>query len=111
MHIILKNYQTPVGTLYNNLYRQPAVQASVAVVRNAAKKYGINGHAAALRWTAFHGILDGGNGDGVIFGVSKIQQLHQSLDAFEAGPLPAELARAITAVYATVEGAEPPYHL
>jgi len=97
--------------MYNTLYSQPPVQASVATVRDAAEKHGVSGHAAALRWTAFHGVLDGKYGDGVIFGVSKIEQLHKTLDALEAGPLPAELAGAITAVYATVEGAEPPYHL
>lgn len=83
----------------------------MATVRHAAEKRGISGHAAALRWTAFHGVLDGKYGDGVIFGVSKMEQLHKTLDALEAGPLPTELAGAITAVYATVEGAEPPYHL
>ena len=82
----------------------------MAAVREAAEKHGISGHAAAMRWTAFHSVLDGKYGDGVIFGVSKIEQLHETLDALEAGPLPAELAGAITAIYATVEGAEPASH-
>ena len=97
--------------MYGNLYGQPPVQASVATVRDGAEKYGISGHAAAVRWTALHSALDGKYGDGVIFGVSKIEQLHKTLDALEAGPLPVELAAAITAIYATLEGAEPPYHL
>ncbi|KAI1845891.1 hypothetical protein JX265_011213 [Neoarthrinium moseri] len=100
-----------VGKLYSNLYGQAPVQASVAIVRDASEKHGINGHAAALRWTAFHSNLDGEYGDAVIFGVSKMEQLHKTLDALEAGPLPAELADAISSVYATVEGSEPPYHL
>lgn len=93
------------------MYGQRAVQDSIGTVRDAAEKHGIGGHAAALRWTAFHSILDGEYGDGIIFGVSNIDQLHKSLDALEDGPLPAELAEAITAIYATVEGAEPSYHL
>jgi len=64
-----------------------------------------------MRWTAFHSILDGQHGDGIVFGVSKIEQLHKTLDALEAGPLPTALAEAISAVYATVEGSEPSYHL
>lgn len=40
-----------------------------------------------------------------------MEQLYETLDAIEAGPLPTDLAEAITAVYATVEGSEPPYHL
>jgi len=79
-------------------------------VRNAAEKHGIDGHSAALRWTAYHGALDGDFGDALAFSVSKIEQLHKTLDALEAGPLPAELANTITAVYATVAGSEPAYH-
>ncbi|KAI8632257.1 Aldo/keto reductase [Xylariaceae sp. FL1651] len=100
-----------IGKNYSAGYGQPAVRASVALVRDAAEKHGISGHAAALRWTAFHSILDGKYGDAVIFAVSKMEQLHNTLDAIDAGPLPADLADALTAVYATVEGAEPPYHL
>ena len=83
----------------------------MATVRDAAAKHGISGHAAAVRWTAFHSVLDGRFGDAVIFAVSKIEQLHSTLDALEAGPLPAGLADAISTVYASVEGFEPPYHL
>ena len=100
-----------IGKVYTTLYGQPPVKASVSAVRDAADKHGISGHAAALRWTAFHGVLDAKYGDGVVFGVSKMEQLHKTLDALEAGPLPAELADAMTAVYATLEGAGPAYHL
>jgi aflatoxin B1 aldehyde reductase len=83
----------------------------VGTVLSAAGKHGISGHAAAVRWTAFHGALDGNYGDAVIFGVSKLEQLHKTLDALEAGHLPDEVADAISAIYATIQGDEPPYHL
>ncbi len=108
---MLTRYENVIGNLYSAVYGQPPVQASVTTVRDAAEKHSIDGHSAALRWTAFHSALDGKYGDGVIFAVSKMEQLHKTLDALEAGPLPADLAEAITAIYATVEGAEPPYHL
>ncbi len=100
-----------IRKLYSAAYGQPPVQASIATVQGAAEKHGIRGHAAAPLWTAFHSVLDGKYGDGVIFGVSKIEQLYKTLDALEAVHLPAELAEAISAVYATAEGAEPPCHL
>lgn len=103
--------ENPIGKLYSTLYGQLSLQDLVTTVRNAVKKYNISGHAAAMRWTAFHSALDEKYGDGVIFGISKIEQLHKNLDALEAGPLPAEVAKAITAIYATIEGSEPPYHL
>jgi aflatoxin B1 aldehyde reductase len=84
----------------------------VATVRRAAEKHGVSGHAAALRWTRFHSQLDGQHGDAVVFGIRTMQQLQQSLDAFEAGPLPDELADAITAVYKSFEGGEEPtFHM
>ncbi|KXH30345.1 aflatoxin B1 aldehyde reductase member 2 [Colletotrichum salicis] len=100
-----------LGKVYTYLYRKPPVRIAVATILDVAVKHGISGHAAAIRWTAFHSTLDAENGDAIIFGVSKIDQLHQTLDALEAGPLPGDLADAIAAIYSTVEGAEPPYHL
>lgn len=100
-----------IGKLYNSLYGDTAVVESVNTVKSATKKYDISGHAAALRWTMFHSALDGKLGDGLIFAVSKLNQLHETIDALEAGPLPADLAEVITAVYATVDGKGPPYHL
>lgn len=83
----------------------------MTTIKDATKKYNISGHAAALRWTAFHSVLDGKFGDGLIFAVSKMEQLYETFDALEAGPLPTDLAQEMTAIYATVEGKEPPYHL
>lgn len=100
-----------MGQVYRTLYGDPAVQDAVASAGEATKRHGIDGHAAALRWAAFHSALDGSYGDGVIFGVSKVEQVHKSLDALEAGPLPDEVADAFSAIYATLRGAGPGYHL
>ncbi|CAG9990286.1 unnamed protein product [Clonostachys byssicola] len=103
--------ENATGNLYNALYKDAAVRASAAIVHDASARHGISGHAAAIRWTAYHSALDGKFGDGIAFGVSKVEQVHKTLDALEAGPLPADVADAITAIYATVEGSEPPYFL
>ncbi|EON97135.1 putative aldo keto protein [Phaeoacremonium minimum UCRPA7] len=100
-----------VARKYSALYGQPPVRAAVDTLEKAAKKHGISGHAAAIRWTAFHSALDGKYGDGLTFTVSTLAQVHGTLDALEAGPLPDEVADAISAIYATCEGSEPPFHL
>ncbi|KAI1303845.1 Aldo/keto reductase [Xylaria venustula] len=100
-----------IGKNYNVFYGHPLIQAAVAPIIAAAEKHGISGHAAALRWTAFHSILDGSYGDGIIFTVSKMEQLHKTLDAIDAGPLPADLADAFSTLYSTTEGHSLPYHL
>jgi len=93
------------------LYGKPLVQSSVAAVRAAAQRNGISGHAAAVRWTAYHSALDGKYGDALLFSASSIEQLNSTLDALEAGPLPDDLAEPISAVYASLEGTGPPYCL
>ncbi|GAP90877.1 putative aflatoxin B1 aldehyde reductase member 2 [Rosellinia necatrix] len=100
-----------IGKNYNGFYGHPLIQAAVPRILAAAEKHGISGHAAALRWTAFHSILDGSHGDGIIFAVSRMEQLHKTLDAIDAGPLPADLAEAFSALYSTTEGPSLPYHL
>ena len=93
------------------MYSKPAVQDSIDLVAEAVAKHDMTGHEAALRWVAYHSVLDGKHGDALIFGVSKLEQLDKTLDALERGPLPEDVADAMTAVYATVEGSEPAFHL
>jgi aflatoxin B1 aldehyde reductase len=107
----LTKQQNLIGKVYSSKYGQDPVKIAVSTVQDAAKKHGISAHTAALRWTVFHSVLDGKYGDGVVFGASKIKQLHDCLDAIEAGPLPAELADAIDAVYASLGGSGPAYHM
>jgi aflatoxin B1 aldehyde reductase len=100
-----------IGQIYTKLYSHPNVHASIETVKKAAAKHNISGHAAALRWTMFHSILDGAHGDGVIFGVSKMEQLTKTMDSIDAGPLPEELAEALSKVFATLGGNGPKYHM
>jgi aflatoxin B1 aldehyde reductase len=99
-----------VGDLYSSMYEKPAILDAVDRVFDVAAKHNITTHAAALRWVAFHSQLDGKYGDGVVFSTSKLAQLNQNLDAFEAGPLPTELAETLSAVYNSVKGEEPFWH-
>ena len=100
-----------MGQMQHNFYGKPAVQAAIDRVTKAASVHGIIGHEAALRWTVYHGVLDGRHGDGVIFSVSKLEQLTPTIKALEAGPLPHDLAEALSAIYETMDGQGPPYHL
>ncbi|KAI8954446.1 Aldo/keto reductase [Xylaria longipes] len=99
------------GKAYNGIFGHPLIQASVVSILALADKHGISGHGAALRWAAFHSILDGSYGDGIIFTASTMEQLNKTLDAIDAGPLPADLADAFSAIYSTTEGPSLPYHL
>lgn len=74
-----------------------------------AAQHDVSAHAAAVRWAAFHSILDGKYGDALIVGMSSIAQLNKTLDSIEEGPLPADLAESIGAVHATLGDNEPPF--
>lgn len=75
-----------------------------------ASRYGISGHAAALRWTAHHSVLNEKYGDAIIIGASSLEQLESNLDMIEQGPLPDDVVGALEAAYEEI-GDEIPYHL
>lgn len=103
--------QNFIGGIYTTLYASSAVSTAVESVRALTEKHGINSHAAALRWTAFHSKLDGKYGDALIIGQSKIEQLQKTLDAIDEGPLPGDLVESINAVYDSIGDGEPPFHM
>lgn len=88
-----------IGSLYSQFYDKPQFAAAVEKVEAAAAKHNISGHAAALRWTAYHSALDASLGDAVIIGGSRLEQLKENVDIIEAGPLPEELAQAVEDVF------------
>lgn len=88
------------------MYEKPALEEAFQRATAAGERHGISGHAAALRWTAYHSILDHTLGDAIIIGASTLDQLKQNLDIIEEGPLPKEVADAMGEVYKYVGDAE-----
>jgi len=64
---------------------------------------------ASLRWMLHHSVLKGGEGDGVILGASKAEQLEQNLRAVEGGPLDAEVVKALDEAWQQCKANCPPY--
>ncbi|KAI1016417.1 hypothetical protein LB503_010367 [Fusarium chuoi] len=98
------------GSITNSLYIKPSVLGAVDKAIEVFGKHNIGGHAAALRWTAHHSILDKKYGDGLIIGASSPQQLESNVDTIEEGPLPEEVTAALNAVYEEA-GDEVSYHM
>lgn len=77
-----------------------------------AVQHGINGHAAALRWTAFHSALDQSKSDAIILGASSTAQMESNLKAIEDGPLPSPVVSTFEAVYGSIDKeAHASYHM
>ncbi|KAK5989639.1 Aldo-keto reductase [Cladobotryum mycophilum] len=100
----------PLGKLYSSYYLKPSIEKAKDSVGELAAKHGINTHAAALRWTVYHSILSNKYDDAVVIGASSSEQLVQSLDMIEAGPLSEDLVRALDSLYEQVAGDEILYH-
>lgn len=101
--------QTFLGSFYSALYLKPSIEAATENALAVASKHSISGHAAALRWTAYHSALDAKYGDSIIIGASTIDQANSNLDIAEAGPLPDDAAVAFDALYEEVGADEIPY--
>lgn len=100
-----------VGQLYAATYDKPKIAIAADHAKEVAAKHGINGHAAALRWTTFHSILDRAKGDAVIIGASSVAQLVTNLDIIDQGPLPQELVEVLDGVYGQLGDEAAKYHM
>jgi aflatoxin B1 aldehyde reductase len=100
------NIASPLGAKYAQDYFQDPLFAAAEIVRQQARKYGISGHAAALRWTTWHSQLGAEYGDAIIIGASKLSQLKENMDILEQGPLPEPLVETMNSVWEDVRALE-----
>lgn len=56
----------------------------------------------AIRWIAFNSALE--NGDGIILGASKTEQIRETVLMMRKGPLPAEVLEAAEDLWSNVGG-------
>lgn len=100
-----------MGQLYAANYSKPKIAIAADKTTEVAAKHGINGHAAALRWTTYHSILDREKGDAVIIGASSTAQLATNMNIIDQGPLPQELVDVLDGVYGQLGDEAIKYHL
>ncbi|CAL8355588.1 unnamed protein product [Gadus morhua 'NCC'] len=79
------------ATAYRNRYWKESHFQAISLVSQALETaYGSEKPtmtSAAIRWMYHHSQIKGDNGDGVIIGMSSMEQLQQNLSASEEGPL------------------------
>jgi len=80
-------------------------EQGVDALRAIADAAGVPMAEFALRWT-----IDRPAVNGVLIGGSRPQNIRTNLAAIARGPLPADLADAVTAVSTTLHGPMPAYH-
>ncbi|KAK4151395.1 NADP-dependent oxidoreductase domain-containing protein [Chaetomidium leptoderma] len=89
------------GRVYRDRYFRDTTFRALQVVEQAVEKAGLTMIETALRWVVHHSALKIKDGnDGVIIGVSSIEQLDANLTNLEKGPLPEEVVKALDEAWA-----------
>lgn len=94
---------------YQKRYWKKSFFDAVDLIRKAGEKHGINTIEATYRWLAFHSMLNGGRGDAILIGASKLPHLQQNMDTLKAGPLPEDMVQAFEQAWALTKADSPEY--
>lgn len=85
-----------MGDMYRKRYFKDSTFEALQIIEPVVAKHGLTMVETALRWVVNHSALNIKDGnDGVIIGVSNIDQLDQNLKDCEKGPLPEEVLQAL----------------
>lgn len=98
--------------MYRDRYFKDATFKALQLIEQAAQKHNLTLLEIALRWCIHHSALKtrvkGGN-DGVIIGVSRLEQLEGNLADLEKGPLPDEVVETLDEAWLIAKSTAPTY--
>lgn len=98
------------GKLYRKRYFKDSTFEALSIIEPVVQKHGLTMVETALRWVVNHSALNIKDGtDGIIIGVSSIQQLDQNLKDCEKGPLPEEVVKALDQAWMVAKADTPNY--
>jgi aflatoxin B1 aldehyde reductase len=85
-----------MGNMYRGRYFRDSNFEALRIIEPVAKKYNLTLIEVAFRWLVHHSQLKIKDGtDGIIIGVSSMDQLKNNLKALEEGPLPEEIVNVL----------------
>lgn len=94
---------------YQERYWKKSCFHAVELIKTVAEKYGINSIEATYRWLAYHSMLNGDRGDGILIGASKMTHLKQNMETIKAGPLPEDVVSAFEKAWMISKNDSPEY--
>jgi len=99
-----------MGEAYRERYFKDSNFAALQIIEPIVEKYKLTMVETALRWVVNHSALSVKDGnDGVVIGVSSLEQLDQNLKDCEKGPLPQEVLDALDKAWLTCKPDTPNY--
>ncbi|KIW06149.1 uncharacterized protein PV09_03311 [Verruconis gallopava] len=101
------------GNRYRERYFRDSLFDALKSIEPVTQKYNLTLIETALRWIVHHSVLkvfakDGGH-DGIIIGVSSLEQLEANLADLEKGPLPDEVVQILDQAWDRIKYQGPPY--
>lgn len=88
------------NALLDRLYGDENIRRAVEQFKKRLEGSGVQATEAALRWVVFHSALR--DGDAVIIGASKVEQVVSSMKIVRRGPLDNEVVKAVEQVWEDV---------
>lgn len=98
---------TPIGKMYSGMYSRPDLLESLAQWEAAAEAEGCSRADLAYRWVRFNSPLKPELGDCMIVGARNVNQLKQTLQGVNAGPLKEETLKRIDGIWDLVKDSAP----
>lgn len=98
-----------MGEMYRKRYFKDSTFEALRIIEPVVTKHGLTMVETALRWMVHHSALDVNGGDGIIIGVSGLDQLDQNLKDCEKGPLPEEVLQALDKAWKVSQPDTPNY--
>ncbi|KAI0149292.1 NADP-dependent oxidoreductase domain-containing protein, partial [Pestalotiopsis sp. NC0098] len=99
-----------LGASYRKRYFRDSTFEALLIIEPVAEAHGLKLVEIALRWLVHHSALNVINGqDGIVIGVSSMQQLDQNLEGCEKGPLPEEVVNALDQAWLVAKTEAPNY--
>ncbi|KAI9716595.1 MAG: hypothetical protein M1828_007628 [Chrysothrix sp. TS-e1954] len=92
---------SPIGAAMGRLFGAPELGVAFAKLRDVCGRFGVGTLEAGLRWIFWHSAL--GEGDGVILGASRDEQVTLNVESVMKGPLPGEVVTVIEEVWRDLE--------
>ena len=99
--------KTDLGKMYSKLYNRPSYLEALSLWRDIAKEEGVSAADLAYRWVKYNSPLKAEHGDAIIFGASNVEQLKQTVDSINGGPLSEKAAKQIDEVWKKIEHEAP----
>jgi aflatoxin B1 aldehyde reductase len=102
--------QGALGSWYRTKYFKDSIFEAVTIIEAAAAKDGLSLVEVGFRWLRHHSALKMELGsDGILIGVSTLDQLKSNLDAIESGPLSDNLLEALDEAWRLCKTTASPY--